>query len=270
MKRELVTILMASLMIAASGVVPAQSAADDRLERAPSPQAAGQAAEPQVASPAAVPSSGTATEGQTVTEEEAEPDEEAPAASGGAVGAVPDAAASDSKPAAEQALQPISGAFGIPLGERFDPCMVAKVLSQEEKTYRGPNKEERKGILYRVEPKVTNTLFNTYAVATTADGVIYLIRGDQEPKERKPACEVPNTLAAFLGAKYGKMREKGPAGQWYNFRDMSRRTYRGVRLHATRCGRGIYSIVYSDDEARRGAPGAKPEPKPEPSETSGL
>jgi hypothetical protein len=264
MNRELVAILMASVMIAAA------SAADDMVKPDASVQAVGQPAEPQVGVPAAVPSAGAATEDPAVAEEEAEPEEDAPTASGDTQGAAQDAAGSDTKPAGEQAPQPVTGAFGIPLGERFDPCMVAKVLSQEEKTYRGPNKEERKGILYRVEPKVTNTLFNTYAVATTADGIIYLIRGDQEPKERKPACEVPNTLAAFLGAKYGKMREKGPAGQWYNFRDMSRRTYRGVRLHATRCGRGIYSIVYSDDEARRGAPEAKSEPKPEPSETSGL
>ena len=271
MNRELVAILIASLMIAASGVASGPSAADDTVKPDASVQAVGQAAESQVGVPAAVPSAGAATDDQALAEEEAEPEEDAPTASGDTEGKVlQDVATPDTKPAAEQALQPVTGAFGIPLGERFDPCMVAKVLSQEEKTYRGPNKEERKGVLYRVEPKVTNTRFNTYAVATTADGIIYLIRADQEPAERKPACEVPKALATFLGAKYGETRDKGPVGQWYNFRDLSHRTYRGVRLHATRCGRGIYSIVYSDDGARRGAPEAKSALKTETSETSGL
>lgn len=264
MNRELVAILMASVMIAAP------SAADDAVKPDASVQAVGQPAEPQVGVPAAVPSAGAATEDPAVAEEEAESEEDAPTASGDDDGKVQRVAAPGTEPAGEQAPQPVTGAFGIPLGERFDPCMVAKVLSQEEKTYRGPNKEERKGILYRVEPKVTNTLFNTYAVATTADGIIYLIRGDQEPVERKPACEAPKAVAAFLGAKYGKARDKGPAGEWYRFRDMSHRPYRGVRLHATRCGRGIYSVVYSDDGARLGAPVPKLEPKSEPSETSGL
>jgi hypothetical protein len=266
MNRQLVTILRASLMIVASGVTPASFAADDRAAPDASVQSMGQAAEPQIAVPAAVPPVGAPAENQAVTEEKAEPEEDLPAASRDAAGEVQTDAASDTKPASEKTPQPVTGAFGVPLGERFEPYMVAKIISQEEKTYRGPNKEEMKGTLYRVEPKVTNTLFNTYAVATTADGIIYLIRGDQEPAERKPACEAPKTLAALLEAKYGKPREKGPSGQWYNFRDSSQRTYRGVRLHATRCGRGIYAIVYSDDGARLRAPA----PKSEPSETSGL
>jgi hypothetical protein len=39
-------------------------------------------------------------------------------------------------------------------------------------------------------------------------------------------------------------------GEWYSFRDMSRKMYRGVRLYANRCGSGRYSIVYSDDQAK--------------------
>jgi hypothetical protein len=268
MNRELVTVLLASLMTAAWVVAPVPLAAGegDAIEQDTTVQAVGQATGPQVAVPASSPSVGAAAEGQAVTEENAEPEDDTPAVSGDADGKVQDVAASGAQPEAEKAPQPVTGAFGIPLGERFEPYMVAKVLRQEEKTYRGPKKEERKGTLYRVEPKVTNTLFNTYAVATTADGIIYLIRGDQEPAERKPACEAPKALAELLAAKYGKPRDKGPAGEWYNFRDMSRSTYRGVRLHATRCGRGIYSIVYRDDAARLGAPA----PKPEPSQTSGL
>ncbi len=223
MNKEVVTILMASLLIAASGVAPALSAADDKVEPDAAVQAVGQADEPQVAVP-------------------------------------------DTPPVAEQAPQPVTGAFGIPLGERFEPCMVAKVISQEEKSYRGPNKVEAQGTLYRVEPKVPNTLFATYAVATTADGLIYAIRGDQEPAEPRPACEAPKALAAFLTTKYGKPSSVGPAGDWYGFRDRLRPNSRSVRLHATRCGRGIYSIVYSDDGVRLGASA----PKPEPSDTSGL
>ena len=245
MNRELGTFLLASWLIAASGVAPALSAADTTGRQDAPVQATGHAAAPQAAVRAATLGVGVGGKGQ-------------------------DAAAPDDVPTPGKTSEPIAGAFGIPLGERFDPCMVAKVLSQEDKTYRGPDKEERKGILYRVEPKVTNTLLNTYAVATTAEGLIYSIRGDQEPAEPKPACEAPEALAAFLATKYGKPSETGPAGAWYSFSDRSRPASRVVRLHATRCGRGIYSIVYSDDEARRVAPEAKSEPKPEPSETSGL
>ena len=35
-------------------------------------------------------------------------------------------------PAADKAVEPINGAFGIPLGEQFDASMVAKVLSKQE------------------------------------------------------------------------------------------------------------------------------------------
>ena len=224
MNREIGTFLLASWLIAVSGVAPALSAADTTGPQDAPVQATGHAAAPQAAVRAAT--LGVGEKGQ-------------------------DAAAPDDVPTPGKTPEPIAGAFGIPLGERFDPCMVAKVLSQEDKTYRGPDKEERKGILYRVEPKVTNTLLNTYAVATTAEGLIYSIRGDQEPAEPRPACEAPEALAAFLETKYGKPSETGPAGAWYSFSDRSRPASRVVRLHATRCGRGIYSIVYSDDEARR-------------------
>lgn len=51
MNKEVVTILMASLLIAASGVAPALSAADDKVEPDAAVQAVGQADEPQVAVP---------------------------------------------------------------------------------------------------------------------------------------------------------------------------------------------------------------------------
>ncbi len=275
MNRTLATILTVSLAIGASGAAPALRAAEPGGPPEAPAQTLGQAAEPQRAAPAAVPQPGdqpaagpaAVPDSQAVTDEgDGEPDGEAPAGSQGAKADAVATPATDKEAAPAKTPEPVTGAFGIPLGERFEAYMVAKVISQEEKTYRGPNKEERKGILYRVEPKVTNTLFNSYAVATTADGLIYLIRGDREPVERKAACQEPKTLAAFLEGKYGKPRGKGPAGEWYSFRDMSSSTYRGVRIHATRCGRGIYSVVYSDDATRlRG-----PVPSPEPSETSGL
>ncbi len=274
MNRELATILMASLMIAVSAVGPARSAADPKGEQDAPVQSMRQAAEAQAAIPSAVPPAGAGIEGQRVAEDEPEPDAEPDAeASAGSQGAGPEgtnAAAADKGPTAAKVPQPVTGAFGIPLGERFEPHMVTKVISQEEQTYRGPDKAETMGMLYRVEPKVPSTLFNSYAVAATADGVIYLIRGDQKPPEQKDACQAPKTLAAFLEGKYGKSRERGPGGEWFSIRDMSRPMFRGVRMHATRCLRGIYSIVYADDAARLQAPALEPESRPEPSETSGL
>ena len=39
----------------------------------------------------------------------------------------------------DKTLEPINGAFGISLGEHFQPSMVAKVLSEQEQTYTGPD-----------------------------------------------------------------------------------------------------------------------------------
>ena len=154
----------------------------------------------------------------------------------------------------------------IPLGERFAPCMVAKVLGEEERSYRGRDKAEIKGTRYRVEPKVPNRLFQAYSVDTTKDGVIYAIRGEHQSAEKKSDCPVTKRLAAALEEKYGKPRGQGSFGEWYAFRDMSTDLYRGVRLYANRCRRGIYSIFYSDDNAKT----ADPDPDPAPTEISGL
>jgi len=168
--------------------------------------------------------------------------------------------------ASEQEPEAVTGAFGIPLGERFEPCLVAKVLGEEEKTYRTPDKTERKGTLYRVEPKVPNTHFNAYSVETTGDGVVYAIRADHEPAVKESKCDVTKEIAATLEEKYGKPRGRSPFGHWYAFRDMSVKHYRGIRLYANRCRRGIYQVVYGDD----GVKGASPPAVPEPSATSGL
>jgi len=63
---------MASLIIVASGVAPAPSAADDTVRPDASVQAVRQPAQPQVGVPAAVPSASAATEGQAVADKEAE------------------------------------------------------------------------------------------------------------------------------------------------------------------------------------------------------
>ena len=52
----------------------------------------------------------------------------------------------------EKSPEPVTGAFGIPLGKRFEPCMVARVISQEEHNYQGLDKAKYQGTLYRVEP----------------------------------------------------------------------------------------------------------------------
>jgi hypothetical protein len=72
MKRYLVAILMASLIIVASGVAPAPSAPDDTVKPDASVQAVGQPAQPQVGVPTAVLSAGAVTGGQTVADKEAE------------------------------------------------------------------------------------------------------------------------------------------------------------------------------------------------------
>lgn len=167
---------------------------------------------------------------------------------------------------AAEETEPVTGAFGIPLGEPFDPCMVERVISEEETTYRGPDNTERTGTLYRVVPKTSNVHFTSYAVQTTNDGIIYAVHADYEPAETLNTCDVTRRLAGVLEEKYGKPRGKGAFGEWYSFRDRSVEHYRGIRLYANRCRRGIYSIVYSDDMARiAGTP-----PAPEPTGASGL
>jgi hypothetical protein len=199
--------------------------------------------------------------------------------SGGAEAVVAPTAADDQAlagAAAEQAAgmpnaeepAPIIGAFGITLGERFQPCMVAQVLGEEAITYRGADKAEHAGVRYRITPRVPNVQFTDYSVDTNADGVIYAIRGEHAPQARENTCAVTKELAAALTEKYGKPRGRGSFGEWYAFRDMSVDRYRGVRLYANRCRRGIYEIVYSDDAARMAEP--SPSAVVEPTATSGL
>jgi hypothetical protein len=161
---------------------------------------------------------------------------------------------------------PVTGAFGLELGAVFSPCMVAEVLGEEPITYPDADKVQQTGTRYRVLPKVPNSHFNDYTVDVNRDGVVYSVRGRQQPEAAENLCGVTKELAASLGEKYGKPRGRDPFGNWYVFRDMSVDHYRGIRLYSQRCRRGIYEIVYTDDAARL----APPPVSAEASATSGL
>ncbi len=150
--------------------------------------------------------------------------------------------------------EPVTGAFGIPLGETFEPTMVATVIGQGNKNYRAADKSELTGTQYHVTPMRPDDYFSTYSVATTADGIIYEIHAEFRAPDKSSRCEVTKEIAANLEQKHGKPRGKGSSGTWYAFRDMSVEHYRGIRLYANRCDAGIYEIVYSDDGVRQVPP----------------
>jgi len=157
---------------------------------------------------------------------------------------------------------PVTGAFGIRLGEKFAPYMVGTVLSQSDKTYkdRSEEKAEHTGTEYRVEPPVPNKYFNEYSVLTNEAGIIYSIIGKHNPAEPENKCRRTKKIARSLVDKYGKPRGRGTLGEWVAFRESVEGPYRGIRLYAPRCRTGHYSIVYSDDGAMmQAAPADVPE-----------
>jgi len=184
---------------------------------------------------------------------------------------------------ADKDIELITGAFGIPLGDKFDTSMVAKVLSKQEHIYDGQAGAKLKGSLIRVEPSKPDERFQSYTIKTTYDGLIYAIQGDYqykvEPEEtrpqgkgkgmgkpgnKKPATAVQKTckatvktMAGGLESRYGKARGQGWDGLWFAFRQRSEGSNKGLKLYGHRCRTGLYSIVYSDEIARRGAPSAK-------------
>jgi len=165
---------------------------------------------------------------------------------------VPLSESADQEKASDEAAKaPITGAFGLTLGEKFAPYMVGKVLGQEQQTYkdRGEQKTEHTGTLYRVEPNVPNPYFNEYKVSTNQDGIIYSIIGKQIPQKPVNSCEETKQIALFLVGKYGKPRGRGMLGEWFTFREETEGPYRGLRFYAQRCRNGRYSVVYSDDGA---------------------
>jgi hypothetical protein len=196
-------------------------------------------------------------------------------------------------PAADKAVEPITGAFGIPLGEQFETSMVAKVLGRQEQVYNGQGGIKLTGELLRIEPSQPDGRFQQYSIKTTNDGLIYAIQGDYqykvEPDEAKPAeakqdeskpkgsgkgaskpgnrqpatamqktCKAAvKTMAGELESRYGKPRGQGWDGLWFTFRQPSDTSNKGLKLYGHRCRTGMYSIVYTDEIARRGAPPVK-------------
>jgi hypothetical protein len=234
--------------LAALGASPLLSAADASPDGAkpnvettppaePAPAAPAAPAQAKPGEPAAQAAEGTPTEG------------DAPQATTDAAPVVAEPAdekAADATPPEEKPVEPVTGAFGLTLGTRFEPSQVEKVLSEEPKSYRVADKSERQGTLYRVVPKSPDPNFTGYAVATTEDGTIYRIRGELSGTDRRSQCAVTKEIAAALAEKHGKPRGKGGFGEWYAFRDQSAPGYRGILVNAARCKRGSYSISYED------------------------
>lgn len=177
------------------------------------------------------------------------------AADGSEMRAFPEGTAPSEAQIETRAPEAVTGAFGLPLGERFSPELVSKVLREAEHSYRGADRTQHKGVRYWVEPKIPNPNFTAYSVSTTSDGTIYAIRGEYDAPDRTSKCDVTETLAAFLEQKYGPPRGRGAAGEWYSFRDGTAADgFKGIRLYANRCARGGYTIVYSDDRVRFSQP----------------
>jgi hypothetical protein len=175
----------------------------------------------------------------------------------------------ESAAVSEPSKAPITGAFGLTLGEPFADWMVAKVISQEETTtYRGKDEDRiaYPGTLYRVEPHIPNPLFNEYLVTTNQHGIIYSIRARQDTAEKASTCDLTREMGKYLIGKYGKPRGAGMLGEWYAFRDRLDGPYRGVRLFAQRCRNGRYEVHYSDEAALK----QESAPQPVPEQMVGL
>lgn len=152
------------------------------------------------------------------------------------------------------ATTPITGAFGVRLGEPFDPAQVALVLEQQPQAYRGPEGAKLTGIRYRIEPQQPSPCFQDYWVDTAQDGRIYAIRAEHQDPGKASVCADAKAIAAELEAKYGKPRGKAAFGEWVAFRESLEPLTRHLTFYANRCRRGIYSIAYTDDQTQRVAP----------------
>jgi hypothetical protein len=241
-------------IVATIAAVPQTAAAEGKAEQ----EAAAQPVEVSAGASASEPAPEPA---QPVDSRSGESD--SPAMTAGDAATQPEAG---SEP--EQAPEPVTGAFGIRLGEPFSPCVVAEVLGQAPVTYRDADKAEQTGTRYRVVPRVPNSRFTEYAVDVNRDGIVYAVRAEYQSDTRENLCGVTKELAASLEEKYGKPWGRASFGEWYAFRDLSVDYYRGIRLYANRCRRGIYEIVYGDDHARMAEP--SPPAVVEPTATSGL
>lgn len=179
----------------------------------------------------------------------------------------------------EKAFEPIKGAFGIPLGKKFDHAMVTKVLGEEPEPYKGADGKKLKGSVYQVEPQKPDERFQNYSVKTTDEGIIYAIQGNyqfevekakgkqagkvkMQRTVRKTCKNAVKALAKELEAKHGKPRGEGYDGEWFSFRQTSDISDKNLKLYAHRCRTGLYSIIYSDRHAQK-----KTLPQPQPKTT---
>ena len=195
----------------------------------------------------------------------------------------------EKSPADDKPAEPITGAFGIPLGEPFVASMVAEVLGEQAQTYRGKDDAQLKGTLYRVKPNQPDQRFQAYSVKTTDKGLVYAIQGEhrieledqdkgdedkqdqavqgtvdpaqsrKEKAERAKAltssCKAAvKALTGELEAKYGKPRGGDRFGTWVSFRQISDTENKSIRLYGHRCRTGRYNIVYSDEKPLHGIP----------------
>jgi len=148
--------------------------------------------------------------------------------------------------------QPISSAFGITLGEHFNPDMVKKVLSKVQKTYKNKKGDELQGTMLHIIPFQPSDQFQQYVINTNPEGIIYSIEGKYQNKEMtSAACKaIVKSMAEEIESVHGKPRGKDSFGQWYSFRQTSDYS-KSLRLYAHRCRTGMYSIIYTDENIKR-------------------
>jgi hypothetical protein len=148
--------------------------------------------------------------------------------------------------------KPISSAFGITLGENFNPDMVKKILSKQKKTYKNKEGIELQGTMLHITPLQPSDKFQQYVINTNPEGIIYSIEGKYQNKEMTPAaCKaIVKSMAEEMESIHGKPRGKDSFGQWYSFRQTSDYS-KSLRLYAHRCRTGMYSIIYTDENIKR-------------------
>jgi len=145
MRRYKIALLVAlPIALSLAAVAGTAFGQDADAAQAPSPPSTGVASPPDPSAaqspPAGEPS---ATEGAAPPAEGADSEPATEGTDSGAAvaeGTEKAAGAADDAPAKEPEPEPVTGAFGIPLGERFEPCLVAKVVGEEPVTYRTPDK----------------------------------------------------------------------------------------------------------------------------------
>jgi len=164
--------------------------------------------------------------------------------------------------AASKPSEPITGAFGITLGEPFSAAMVARVLEQQEKSYRGPDGANLTGSLIRIEPNQPDERFQHYSLKTTDKGIVYAIEAEYQmalerdktsqdqakrsSKIRKTCKTMVKNLAEALEARHGKPRAAGLHGEWFAFRQFSESSDKSISLYANQCRTGKYRVIYRD------------------------